>query len=339
MQTAPPPITPTPEQVLQALSESVATRHGSDIYLYHGEISTSGYLQLLKAVPKQMEGIPNKAILAVNTPGGDAHAAYRIARLLQKRYDGFTILVYRYCKSAGTLLAVGATEVVFTESGELGPLDVQVRNPNEFWETSSGLTAGEALDFLTSKALTSFRHFLQQAILHGGIPSQRASEIAIELTNGIYGPISAKLDPIRLGETQRAVSIAGDYGVRLADKSQNISTLNLFKLVNSYPSHGFVIDAVEASALFQNVRDADKEESTLADLLSAIYSEESIDDEEPVVRALCLLKRDDQQQPAPIPGIRAGQTGTKLGGDGTTDQKSTILDSHRRDITDSGQSR
>lgn len=63
-------------------------------------------------------------LLIVVTEGGDADAAFRMARCLQSKYEKFTIFVSGYCKSAGTLLAIGAHELVFSDHGELGPLDV-----------------------------------------------------------------------------------------------------------------------------------------------------------------------------------------------------------------------
>ncbi len=45
------------------------------------------------------------------TEGGDADPAYRIARCLQDHYDRFSLFVSGYCKSAGTLVALGAHEL------------------------------------------------------------------------------------------------------------------------------------------------------------------------------------------------------------------------------------
>ena len=64
-----------------------------------------------------------QCVLVLTTDGGDAHAAYIIARYLRRNYEKLTICVFGYCKSAGTLLALGAHELVIGERGELGPLD------------------------------------------------------------------------------------------------------------------------------------------------------------------------------------------------------------------------
>ena len=40
----------------------------------------------------------------------------------------------RRCKSAGTLLLIGATSLIISDRGELGPLDVQLSKPDEIFE-------------------------------------------------------------------------------------------------------------------------------------------------------------------------------------------------------------
>lgn len=81
-------------------------------------------------------------VLLLVTEGGDADAAFRIARCLQDNYKRFSLFVSGYCKSAGTLVALGATELIIADTGELGPLDVQMSKPDELAQTQSGLTAG-----------------------------------------------------------------------------------------------------------------------------------------------------------------------------------------------------
>jgi ClpP class serine protease len=88
------------------------------------------------------------AILILVTEGGDPDAAYRIARCFQEHYELFTCIVPGYCKSAGTLITIGAHELVMTDGGELGPLDIQMSKKDELWESQSGLTVAAALNAL-----------------------------------------------------------------------------------------------------------------------------------------------------------------------------------------------
>lgn len=78
--------------------------------------------------------------------------------------------------------------------------------------------------------------------LGSGLSTKTASEIASKLVIGLYEPMFAQIDPIRLGEMNAALEIAHAYGNRLDDKAKNLKQGALSKLINSYPTHGFVID-------------------------------------------------------------------------------------------------
>jgi hypothetical protein len=80
-----------------------------------------------------------------------------------------------------------------------------------------------------------------------------AAEIAANLAEGYIAPIAGKIDPLTLGEHQRAVQIGYDYGERLNEKVNSLKKDALVKLVSNYPSHSFVIDRKEARTLFNCV--------------------------------------------------------------------------------------
>ena len=67
-----------------------------------------------------------------------------------------------------------------------------------------------------------------------------SADIATRLTEALVSPMAAQIDPIKLGEHQRAMSIAFTYGQRLTAKSKILKEGALGKLIASYPSHGFV---------------------------------------------------------------------------------------------------
>lgn len=152
-------------------------------------------------------------VLVLTTGGGDAHAAYIMARYLRRSYEKVTICVFGYCKSAGTLLALGAHELVIGERGELGPLDVQVSTKDEIVPSASGLEIFESLEVLKAYAFDSFERYLLQILQRsaGQVTTKTAAEVATELTVGLLAPMAAQIDPLRLGHEQRALKIAGRY--------------------------------------------------------------------------------------------------------------------------------
>lgn len=209
------------------------------------------------------------ALLMLVTMGGDPDAAYRIARCLQTQYERFFLYVSGYCKSAGTIIALGAHELVMSDHGELGPLDVQMFKKDEIWETQSGLTVMNTLTALKDDALRAYVDFFlhTKGKIGGSITLRTASQIATEMTTGLFAPLYSQIDPLHLGEAARAMSIASQYGKRLLSAGQNIEESALEFILSEYPSHGFVIDRNEASMLFKNVRKPKKSEKILEDML------------------------------------------------------------------------
>ena len=183
-------------------------------------------------------------VLVLTTEGGDADAAYLMARYLRRCYERVTICVFGYCKSAGTLLALGAHEIVIGDRGELGPLDVQVSTKDELVPSVSGLEIFRSVEVLQSYAFDMFEQCLLSLISKSGgqVTTKTAAQVATELAVGILAPIAAQIDPRRLGHEQRELDIAARYAERLGVPSDVIA-----RLTAGYPSHGFVIDLEEAS--------------------------------------------------------------------------------------------
>jgi len=182
-------------------------------------------------------------VLVLTTPGGDADAAYIMARYLKRNYQKVTICVFGYCKSAGTLLALGGHELVIGERGELGPLDVQVSTKDEIFPSTSGLEIFASLEVLKAHAFESFERYLLRVLTRsaGQITTKTAAQVATELTVGLLAPMAAQIDPLRLGHEQRALEIAGRYAHLLGVPPNVVA-----RLTTEYPSHGFVIDLEEA---------------------------------------------------------------------------------------------
>ena len=202
----------------------------------------------------------DRCVLVLTTDGGDADAAYLIARFLRRTYESVTACVFGYCKSAGTLLALGCQEVGMGLRGELGPLDVQISEKDELARFGSGLETVTALNSLAETAFASFENYLVTTVQRsdGQISTKTAAELATNLTVGLVAPISAQIDPIRLGREQRAMEIASAYAERLRVPPRAIA-----RLTTDYPDHGFVVDLIEAREFLNHARDLTPAERTL----------------------------------------------------------------------------
>jgi len=224
----------------------------SDVIFYHGPINRDGYDKVSTALETR-KSQRNSICLVLVTYGGDPNSAYRIARALNHHYSSVEVLIPDVCKSAGTLLCIGAHKLIFGDRGELGPLDIQLSKPDELFESMSGLDIIQALSALQEQVLQAFRDYLVD--IRGGahLRTKLAADIAAKLADGFIAPIAAKIDPVTLGEHQRAMQIAFDYGQRLNEMSDALKKDALMKLIGRYPSHGFVIDRKEASELFKRI--------------------------------------------------------------------------------------
>jgi len=253
---------------LQSSLEDVSNKLDADILIYSGAISSSGVDDLIEATQEPRR---KNILLILCTPGGDAHSAFKIARYLQEKYENFYLYVYGYCKSAGTLIAIGSDEIIMSDYAEFGPLDVQLQEKDEIWKYSSGLNISESLMMLKAETLHFFRSTLIELAGAARISTKTAAKLATNLAIGFINPIIAQIDPVRVGEIQRAVKIALAYGEKLtADRGNLRSAKELARLVQEYPDHGFVIDYKEARDIFKKVRKHDQQEEIIGRLQKEI---------------------------------------------------------------------
>jgi Serine dehydrogenase proteinase len=187
--------------------------------------------------------------LLVDSPGGLAEVAYRLARILQ-RDGGFTVVIPRYAKSAATLLSLGATAAIMGDDAEIGPLDAQLWD-EEREEPGSALNEVEALDHLHSVAL---QHLDRTMFTMVGGTKKRTDillPIAARFVSDMMRPMLEKIDAVHYAKQARILAVAEHYAVRLlmlagtpAERAHKMADV----LVNGYAEHGFVIDRREVEA-------------------------------------------------------------------------------------------
>lgn len=236
-----------------------------DVIVYYGDISRAGYEAITSVCSR--DRLSDSAYLVLASYGGDPHAGFRIARCLRHHYGDFKVIVPDHCKSAGTLITIGAHEVIIADRGELGPLDIQLSKPDELLEQSSGMDIPQALDFLKQQTKATLSDLLWEIRVNRRLSTKVASELASKLTSNMFNPIYAQIDPVKLGETSRANAIGFEYGQRLNAAAQNLKKDALVRLITSYPSHSFVIDRKEAADLFERVRAPNEQETKILDHL------------------------------------------------------------------------
>lgn len=255
---------------INELIKNYALENDTDVILYTGPIEKDQGDILIEECRKRT--LRKNVLLYLLTYGGDPDAAYRIARGLQEAYGvilnkngisgeipdrtkkgRFTVFVDGPCKSAGTLICLAADEIIMSGNAELGPLDIQLSKKNEVGERESGLAPLQALDSLGRQSVELFKiHFSSLRFSNEyALPTQMAADIAAKLSVGLLSPVYAQIDPIKIAEVERSMTIVRDYGERL--QNGNLIPGALDSLITGYPSHSFVIDRNEAKRIFHNV--------------------------------------------------------------------------------------
>lgn len=258
--------------VLTDTSSALSKQRAADIFLFNASIDRNSADTLIQEVQKAVarKHRNQEALLFLTTYGGDPDSAFRIARSLKNNYQLLTVYVLGFCKSAGTLIVLGANEIVMSTYGELGPLDVQLSKQDDMLHRDSGLNFLGALELVTSQTFSAFESYFVQIIQGSGgtITTHTAGEIATNVAVGLYGKLMEQLDPIQVAEVKRSMRIANDYGNILCKNSELVE-----KLISNYPSHSYVIDFVQAQDLFKGVipiRIPSEEEMELCSILQGL---------------------------------------------------------------------
>lgn len=235
---------------------------GNDFFVYSGGME-SGAIRLLFREFTRGPKHQGRLTLVLTTYGGDAHAAYRLARILRSLYKSIRLIVAGPCKSAGTLVAIATHEIAFSPLGELGPLDIQVSKRDELISRGSGLDTLQTFSLIRGWAFATFESYMLQIVekSSGSISTKMACEVAGRLVADLFEPLISQVDPHRLSEVQRMMTIAREYGTRLSPPNLKPDALNT--LINAYPAHEFVIDEREARKLFEKVDKITPQESDL----------------------------------------------------------------------------
>lgn len=255
--------------------KAVEDSYDADLFLLAGGIFRPKCQYFADVLKRPGIKSHKNAILMLSTYGGDADVAYRIARCFQRIYNTpivsddqrdktddngkFYVYFNSACKSAGTLIALGATELIASEGAELGPIDAQIRKVDEPGERTSGLVTGGAFNALQVQATEMFSEIFTQLRYSPqyAFSSRLAAEIANDLTTGLLSPVYAQIDPVRVAELERSLEVGAAYAERLDTGNLNEGAIG--KLLAGYPSHGFVIDIDEVKELFKRVKEPSEE--------------------------------------------------------------------------------
>jgi len=206
--------------------------------------------------------------LVIDSPGGIGKCGYQLANLLRRHCDGFVAVVPRSAKSAATLLTLGAKQIILGKYAELGPLDVQLFDP-EYEGVRSGLDEVQSLERLFAPALEAVDQCMLLWANRSGKKLDTLLPIATKFVAEMMRPLFEKIDTVTYTQKSRILKEAEDYAIRLLqpEYGEVEAAMIARALVENYSVHDFAIDADEARTLMLDVADATPEQDQLFDMM------------------------------------------------------------------------
>lgn len=202
----------------------------------------------------------------IDSPGGDAHAAYKLILDLRHRSRMLRAIIPDKAKSAATLLALGTDKILMSPYAELGPLDAQIGHPDREGVIVSALDVTNSLEFLGRSALDLALSGGASVIQITGLPRIEALDSVLRFAAQLLTPAMQKLDPHLIHQAASQLTVAERYAQSMLAAGRhddglinpsNADTL-VTRLVTDYPAHGYVISREEARKLGLSVDEAER---------------------------------------------------------------------------------
>jgi Serine dehydrogenase proteinase len=186
--------------------------------------------------------------LVLSTGGGTITSTRQIAMLLREFTDHLTILVPHRARSAGTLLCLGADDLVLGPMAELGPVDATM--------DSDGVPAPDAPGVVSAQDIRAFRSMAQDWF---GV--ERAEDRL-----QVLGLLATRFFPTSLSSFYRFDRLVREVAAELltwqlpGDEHAGRRDQIVDKLVSGYHSHDVILSRRDVRALGLRAADATPDE-------------------------------------------------------------------------------
>ena len=193
--------------------------------------------------------------LWLDSPGGDAHAAYKLALDLRARANTLRVAIPDVAKSAATLLALAMDEIYLAAGSELGPLDIQLSHPHRESEVISGLDVVGSLSYISEFAIQLAVTGGAEILRYTGLSRKDVLGPMLDFVAQYLRPCIEQIDPHLTRRAYYQLQIGEKYAVDLLRRRSvaKVHRLNedqakrvAYRLVNHYPVHEFVIERASA---------------------------------------------------------------------------------------------
>lgn len=194
--------------------------------------------------------------LILDSAGGSLDAAYKVILGLRNYAKDVWVYVPRRAKSAATLIAIGADQIVMAPHAELGPLDTQINDPRNPSTRVSALDCYRSVDYVREFGIQAISRALKVMLdeTQNMLPLSQLIDSATAFAIGSVRPMLEQVKALDFGAWGRTLRIGETYAkalrlrLRHPDREEDAERLAT-KLVYGYPHHPYPIDRTEAKSL------------------------------------------------------------------------------------------
>ncbi len=201
--------------------------------------------------------------LFLNTGGGDTDIPWRIVSLVREFCDEFAVLVPHRAASAGTLIAMGADEIVMSRLGVLGPIDPSRTHPL--------LPRREGAEEAEPISVQDMRHAMQ--FIREAAGGDKEIPYTPEALAQIFAALFDKIHPLAIGAIEQSYALSKLIGTQCLSTHMDPDTEGakikeiVDKLCDDYKSHSYQINRSEARKIGLKAVDApDTVQTAMMDL-------------------------------------------------------------------------
>jgi ClpP class serine protease len=181
-----------------------------------------------------------KVDLLLHTSGGDTLAGFGICRLVREFSPRVSVLVPLRCHSAGTLIALGADEIVMTRGATLSPIDPSIVGPlNPAVEVAPGQ---RQMVPLSVETVAGFKDLVTK---DWDMKGEQALTAAFKV-------LAERVHPLALGDVYRARQQIEDLARKLLEchrKDEEVVSQIVRTLTRGLGSHDYPISKSDARSL------------------------------------------------------------------------------------------
>lgn len=167
-------------------------RDGRDILVFAADLGKGsapiaiGYEDLLP-INDQLANLTGTALdLILETPGGSGEIAEDIVRLLRGKYAELGVVVPGSAKSAGTIIAMAADEILMEPASALGPIDAQMSWQGKVFSADALLEGMEKIKREVEESGSLNKAYIP--ILQGISPGElQSAENALKFAQSLVG--------------------------------------------------------------------------------------------------------------------------------------------------------